>query len=212
MLNMWVILSSMVKNLSIGVLSKVSMAFKRDKEMRAVSVSVLNALQRLVVVVKNIDAALVTETFNAEQKEQIIFARNALCLTCNIWSEHLSGNMNKLYKGLGRTIEPMSPDNVTFYEERMPRSIAFAKKALMNAPVNGVKCFLECADEIAETLVSYACVHCEVATYLKDCNEDLDDIPMLNLIDANGEKQKTSISLKSANASVNPDKIEQFAS
>lgn len=147
--------------------------------------AVLNALQRLVVVIQNIDKALDAKIIAPENRERLVFARNALCLTANIWNEHLSGNIGRLYRMSDDMALPQSSaEQVSFYKERMPRSIRFAAKELEVMNVPHVEGFVDNATEICAVMAEYALSYAEVAAYLKKHQENIDDIPMLDMIEA----------------------------
>ena len=155
-----------------------------DKALRGTAMAVLNALQRLVVVIGNIDKALEIGVVAPESRERLVFARNALCLTANIWNEHLSGNVGRLYRASGSvTLPAASPEHESFYKERMPRSIRFAAKELQIMNIPNVENFVENESEIRSVMAQYAVQYAEIATYLKKHQENIDDIPMLDMLE-----------------------------
>ncbi len=152
-----------------------------DKTLRDNAMSVLNAMQRLVVVTQKIDKAFAENKITATDYDRVIFVRNSACLTANIWNEHLSGAMNKLYRGGDDKGLALAPEHVAFYNERMPRSVRFAAKELADLHIEHTECFVQSADDIVAALEIYASHNVAVAAYLHEHRENIDDIPMLDM-------------------------------
>jgi|GEM_PF-3104796 len=153
-----------------------------DKTLRDNAMSVLNAMYRLVVVTQNIDKALAANQVAPAEYDRVVFVRNSLCLTANIWNEHLSGCINKLYRGAGDDVLALAPEHVAFYNERMPRSVRFAAKEFDDLQIAQTQSFVQSADDINAALSIYAANNAAVAKYLHAHQENIDDIPMLEMI------------------------------
>jgi hypothetical protein len=153
-----------------------------DKTQRDNAMSVLNAMHRLVVVTQKIDKAFADDKIAEADYDRVVFIRNSLCLTANIWNEHLSGCVNKLYRGSSNQALALAPEHVAFYNERMPRSVRFAAKELAHLHIEHTECFVQGADDIVAALEVYAGNNVGVAGYLHQHQENIDDIPMLDMI------------------------------
>lgn len=172
----------MNKNTRFGRRHKKVVTMAADKTLRDNAMSVLNAMHRLVVVTQNIDKAFAANKIAQADTDRVLFVRNSLCLTVNIWNEHLSGCINKLYRGSDDKLLALTPEHVAFYNERMPRSVRFAVKELSELHIAQTQCFIQSADDINAALAIYAAHNADVATYLHAHQENIDDIPMLDMI------------------------------
>ena len=166
-----------------------------NKTQRDNAVSTLNALQRLVVIVGQIDHAFAQDLIGNKDYDRLVYVRNALCACANIWNENLSDNMNKLYDGMSPTMVALSADQATFYGERMPKSIAFAAQELEALNVPNTTHFKVISQEIKTVLSLYALHSADIAQYLKMHQENIDDIPMMKMMDVSSKTLSKSASI-----------------
>lgn len=182
MLNIEFLLGNTAKDIGLKLMNDNKKNVSEERMMRSKSVMILNALQRLVVVAKYIDRSFESNKVPEEDYERLALVRNSICITANIWNDHLSGSINKLYRG--KDVSPINMDStqLAFYNERMPRSVRFAAKELTEMGVTSVTSFLQSVEEIVEAMAVYAEENVAVAAYLKAHQDSLEDIPMLEMM------------------------------
>jgi hypothetical protein len=83
-----------------------------------------------------------------------------------------------------------------FYGERMPKSISFAAQELEALNVPNTRHFKVISQEINTVLSIYALHSADIAQYLKMHQENIDDIPMMEMMDASGKALSKSASLE----------------
>ncbi len=168
------------------------------KAMRENAVSTLNALQRLVVIVGQIDHAFSQDLIGRKDFDRLVYVRNSLCACANIWNENLSGNMNKLYGGARPDMVALSADQAVFYGERMPKSISFAAQELADLNVPNTMHFKVISKDINAVLSIYAQSSADIAQYLKMHQENIDDIPMMEMMEVSGKVLSSAASVDGA--------------